>query len=375
MLRQPRRINRSNCLALLFATLLTGTATAQQSQESTQSLSGKPSVPNGQILQRVLVKVNGDMITQTDLEEGTFDAIRRSSVRPTTEAELRQAIIDVTPQVISTTVDELLLIQQGQELGYLLTDDDFQEIVDGIKGENNFTTDEEFAEALMEAEGLTFDGLRDVMERQMLISQVQQVEILRKVTLTASEAREYYDNNLNDFTDPETVTMREILIRVPEGVGSINVVADERAKREAEEARQRVLAGEDFALVVGAVSDAASKENGGLIGPLDLAVVSDTVKAVLDTLEVDEVAPPVRTPAGYNVFQLVARTEPTPLPFEEVRDEIGDNVFNERRVSEYLSFLDRLREEADIDWKDEQVKQAFESYEPYRAQDIITGDR
>ena len=375
MLRQPRRINRSNCLALLFATLLTGTATAQQSQESTQSLSGKPSVPNGQILQRVLVKVNGDMITQTDLEEGTFDVIRRSSVRPTTEAELRQAIIDVTPQVISTTVDELLLIQQGQELGYLLTDDDFQEIVDGIKGENNFTTDEEFAEALMEAEGLTFDGLRDVMERQMLISQVQQVEILRKVTLTASEAREYYDNNLNDFTDPETVTMREILIRVPEGVGSINVVADERAKREAEEARQRVLAGEDFALVVGAVSDAASKENGGLIGPLDLAVVSDTVKAVLDTLEVDEVAPPVRTPAGYNVFQLVARTEPTPLPFEEVRDEIGDNVFNERRVSEYLSFLDRLREEADIDWKDEQVKQAFESYEPYRAQDIITGDR
>ena len=375
MLRQPRRINRSNCLALLFATLLTGTATAQQSQESTQSLSGKPSVPNGQILQRVLVKVNGDMITQTDLEEGTFDAIRRSSVRPTTEAELRQAIIDVTPQVISTTVDELLLIQQGQELGYLLTDDDFQEIVDGIKGENNFTTDEEFAEALMEAEGLTFDGLRDVMERQMLISQVQQVEILRKVTLTASEAREYYDNNLNDFTDPETVTMREILIRVPEGVGSINVVADERAKREAEEARQRVLAGEDFALVVGAVSDAASKENGGLIGPLDLAVVSDTVKAVLDPLEVDEVAPPVRTPAGYNVFQLVARTEPTPLPFEEVRDEIGDNVFNERRVSEYLSFLDRLREEADIDWKDEQVKQAFESYEPYRAQDIITGDR
>ena len=375
MLRQPRQINRSNCLALLFATLLTGTATAQQSQESTQSLSGKPSVPNGQILQRVLVKVNGDMITQTDLEEGTFDAIRRSSVRPTTEAELRQAIIDVTPQVISTTVDELLLIQQGQELGYLLTDDDFQEIVDGIKGENNFTTDEEFAEALMEAEGLTFAGLRDVMERQMLISQVQQVEILRKVTLTASEAREYYDNNLNDFTDPETVTMREILIRVPEGAGSINVVADERAKREAEEARQRVLAGEDFALVVGAVSDAASKENGGLIGPLDLAVVSDTVKAVLDTLEVDEVAPPVRTPAGYNVFQLVARTEPTPLPFEEVRDEIGDNVFNERRVNEYLSFLDRLREEADIDWKDEQVKQAFESYEPYRAQDIITGDR
>lgn len=366
-------MNWWNCIALLAAAVVTGTATAQESQESNQPLSGRPSVPNGQILQRVLVKVNGDMITQTDLETGQVDAIRQSAIRPTTDAELRQAIIDVTPKVISTTVDELLIVQQGEELGYHLDDEQFQELVDDIKEENNFTTDEEFQQALMQSEGMTMDELRNVMERQMLINQVQQVEILRKVTLTDSEAREYYDNNLDDFTEPETVTMREILIRVPESVGGVSVVADESAKREAEEARQRIFAGEDFALVAVAVSDAASKANGGLIGPLDLAFVNDTIQAVLATMEVDEVAPPVRTPAGYHVFQLVARTKPTPRSFEEVRDTIGNSVFSERRVIEYLRYVDRLREEADIDWKDDLLKQAFESYEPHRAQDIITG--
>ena len=142
----------------------------------------------------------------------------------------------------------------------------------------------------MQAEGMTIDDLRQVMERQMLINQVQQVEIMAKVTLTDIEAREYYENNLNDYTEPATVTMREILIRVPEGGGgSVNVAADESAQREAAEARQRVLAGEDFALVAVAVSDAASKANGGLIGPLDLAVVNDTVQAVLVTMEIGEV--------------------------------------------------------------------------------------
>ena len=370
MSKQMRRMNRWS-YAVLAAAVATGTVFAQ---EATEPLSGRPSVSGGQILQRVLVKVNGEIFTQTDLETAQIDVIRQSGVRPTTDVELRQALLEVTPKVISTAVDELLIIQQGRQLGYQLRDEQFQDLVNGIKEENNFDTDEEFHEALMQGEGMTIDDLRQVMERQMLINQVQQVEIFAKVTLTDIEAREYYENNLNDYTEPATVTMREILIRVPEGGGgSVNVAADESAQREAAEARQRVLAGEDFALVAVAVSDAASKANGGLIGPLDLAVVNDTVQAVLVTMEIGEVAPPVRTPLGYHVLQLVERTEPTPRPFEEVRDTIGNSVFSERRVKEYLSYLDRLRDEAVIEWKDELLEQAFEAYKPRRTQDIITG--
>ena len=145
------------------------------------------------------------------------------------------------------------------------------------------------------------------------------------------------------------------------------------ASSRATEARERVLAGEDFATVAIAVSDAASKANGGLIGPLDESIVSEQVAAVLDELEVGEVSEPVRTPIGYQVLQLEARTRPEPQTFEEVQDLIANTVFNDRRSAEYARFLDELREEADIEWKDETLREAFDSFEAVRAERIASG--
>ncbi len=371
MPRQLKWVNIRYVVLVLATIMAAGKVFAQ---EDPVAVSGRPSEPNGQILQRILVKVNGDIITQTDLERGQVEAIRQGGLRATTEAELLQALVEVTPRVISAAVDELLIVQQGRELGYHLSDEQFQDLVESIKTENNFANDEEFREALMQSEGMNVDDLRQTMERQMLINQVQQVEILRKVVLTDSEAREHYENNLNEYTEPETITMREILIRVAEGIGgTVNVAADDQARHEAEEARLRILAGEDFSLVAIAVSDAASKANGGLIGPIDLTFVNDAVQTALLGLEKEEISQPVRTPVGYHILQLVERTEPTPLPFEEVRDTIGNSVFSDRRVKEYRSYIDRLRNEAVIEWKDLQLEEVYLSYDSERDGDIIIG--
>lgn len=332
-----------------------------------------PTTAIGEVVQRILVKVNGDIVTQTDLEQRQIDAIQTRGVQPATDAELVRLLREVTPEVISTAVDELLLMQRGRELGYELTDEMFAEMVDGIREENNLDTEEEFETALA-SEGMTLPDLRQLFERQMLISQVQQVEVLGKVTLTEIEAREYYDENIEQFTEPGTVSMREIMVRVAEGAGgALGEAADEAGLARATEARDRVLAGEEFATVAIAVSDAASKANGGLIGPLDESIVSAQVAAVLDELEVGEVSEPVRTPIGYQVLQLEARTRPEPRTFEEVQDLIANTVFNDRRSAEYARFLDELREEADIEWKDETLREAFDSFEAVRAERIASG--
>ena len=330
-----------------------------------------PQTAVGEVLEQILVKVNGDIITQTDLQNRQIAALRQQGLQLSTDADVSKALQEVTPRVISAAVDELLLVQQGRELGYRLTDEQFEQLVEGIKGENNFATDAEFVAALEASEGMTVDDLRRVMERQMLVNQVQQVEILQKVSITDIEAREYYDTHLEDFTEPAMVTLREILVAVPEAAAAgVNVVADEQARDEAIAARQRVLDGEDFARVAIVVSDAPSKANGGLIGPLDLAFLSETIQQLLDGLEVGDVSEPLRTPIGYQVLKLEARTDPTPLPFEEVRDAIADNVFSDRRIEEYAQYVDRLRAEAIIEWKDEAILRAYETFATERADQL-----
>ena len=355
-------------LALGGASLLIGAPAAAQLLGGTS-----PEDPQGLIIQRILVKVNGDIITQTELEERQVGLIRSRGLQPRNDAELARALQEVTPEVISGAVDELLLIQRARELGYQFSDEQFEEILGDLMAENGFETQEEFQEALAQSEGMTLGDLRRVMERQILINQVQQIEVLGSVTLTEVEARQHYEANLAQYTEPATVTMREILIRVPEGLGGAGVAADDQALLEAEEARQRVLDGEDFELVAVAVSDAASRVNGGLIGPIDVSLLSDTLVELLAELEVGDITEAIQTPLGYQVLRLEARTQPEPRPFEQVRDEISQNVFNDRRLAEYGRYLDRLRSDADLEWKNDRLRQAFEDYEAVRATRLAGG--
>ena len=341
---------------------------------SAQLLGGaSPQNPQGEILQRILVKVNGDIITQTELEERQVGLLRQRGLQSFDDAEIARALEEVTPEVISGAVDELLLIQRARELGYQVTDEQFDEILGELMEENGFETEEEFGQALQESEGMTIGDLRRVMERQILIGQVQQIEVLGSVTLTEVEAREHYEANIERYTEPATVTMREILVRPREGRGGVGVTADDTARHRAEEARQRVIDGEDFELVAVAVSDAASKANGGLIGPIDVSLLSSALLDVLAGVEVGDVTEPLSTPLGYQVLRLEARTDPRPRPFEEVQDRISENVFNDRRLAEYGRYLDRLRSEADFEWRSDRLREAFEAYEEVRAARLASG--
>ena len=72
-----------------------------------------------QIIERVLVKVNGDIFTQTELEERQTAAIRArlgTDLKPemvNDNAELKKVLDEVTPQLLVDAIDELLLLQEA----------------------------------------------------------------------------------------------------------------------------------------------------------------------------------------------------------------------------------------------------------------------
>ncbi|MEE2638480.1 MAG: peptidyl-prolyl cis-trans isomerase [Acidobacteriota bacterium] len=342
-------------VCISFGFWLLGSSTVAYSQTLT---SGSP---GALMLQRILVKINGDLITQTDLEQAQINAIRNRPIPPQSDAELELALQEITPEVLANSVDQLLLVQRGRDMGYSLSDEQFDEIIEGIKQENEMD-DEQLLQALEEQQGITLAELRGVMEEQMLVGQVQQDQVLRRVKMTDTEAREYYSTHPEEFTEPATVMLREILISAPVGAGALNVARENQARVKAETALARVRGGEDFEAVVAEASDAATKANGGLIGPIALGDLAATVRARLEVLVVGDVADIERTPAGYQILKLESSTAAAPAPFDEVRASIIDNVFNERRLEALNTYLSTLRTEAIIEWKDEGLKTLYDAY-------------
>ena len=318
-------------------------------------------VPRAQIIEQVLVKVNGEIITKSDLEGRQIQALRQKNpnLRPNSDAELQKALADVTPGVIVDAVDEMLMVQRGKELGYTMSTDQFNGIVENIKKENKIENDEQLQAALKQ-EGMTMADLRKQLERTMLVQRVQQTEIMQKLQVTDTELKTYYDAHRDEFGTTPSVTLREITINVPVTAQGVNVAQDEEAKKKADDVRAKIMAGEPFARLAADYSDSGSKANGGLVGPLPKTDLSEELQKEIAGLKTGGVTPVLRTTRGYQIIKIENLQETTTKSFEDARAEIADKIANNKRQGEFRKYIEKLRAEAIIDWKNDEIKKAYE---------------
>ena len=315
-----------------------------------------------EILEQVLVKVNGDIVTKGDFERLQVEFLRQRPDLQNASSDspaLQKAVAESTPQLILNAVDDLLMVQRGRELGYTMSDEQFKGVLDNIKKDNNIEDDAKFQDALKQ-EGMTLADLRRQLEKNMLETRVQQNEILAKISVTEDEAHAYYDAHKGDFTTPSAMMLREILIAVPASDRGVNVAQDDAAKAKAEEIRHRLLGGEPFARLAGEVSDSPSKANGGLIGPVNSDELAPTLQTMLATMKVGDITEVIRTTRGYQIISLDSRTDTKVKTFDEARSDIGDKIGEQKRKGETEKYIEKLRAAATITWRNDELKKAYD---------------
>jgi len=326
-----------------------------------QLASAKPAAapaPTTILLEQILVKVNGDILTKTELESRQIEELRRRGVQAQTDEQLRKAIVELTPEVLMNAVDEMLMLQRGKELGYKVTEEQYKRVLENIRKENKLESDEAFAAALKQ-EGLDMSVLRKNLERQLVINQVQNSEVFGKLGITEGEAQKYYAVHQPDFTTPASITLREIMFSVPTDGKTVNVASDEATKKKAEAVLARIKAGESFEKLVGEGSDSPSKANGGLVGPLSADELAPDIKKLIDPLKPGQTTDVFRTPRGYGILKLETSSTAVVKDFASVRDQIADRIYNEKRRAEYDRYIRKLRAEGIIEWKNEEMQKLW----------------
>jgi peptidyl-prolyl cis-trans isomerase SurA len=317
--------------------------------------------PAKEIIERVLVKVNGDIITQSDLEgrQGAVIRMQRVNTQGMTDAQLDKLLADITPQVIADAVDELLLLQRGRELGYKLTDERFKQVLEQLKKENKIETEEQF-QAALQGENLTIASLRGRMEKGAIINQVQQNEVFGRISVSESEAKAYFEAHNAEFTTPATMMLREILITVPANKLGFSVGQDEVAKAKADALLDRLKAGESFEKAVADASEAPSKANGGLIGPISLSDIVPELRKILEPLKTGDMTGVLRTQTGYQIYKVDTLNPAKELQWEQARDEIYGRVGNSKQAAEFVKYMQKIRGQAVIEWKNAELKKMYD---------------
>ena len=124
--------------------------------------------------------------------------------------------------------------------------------------------------------------------------------------------------------------------------------------------RKRALAGEPFPRLAAEASDAPSKANGGLIGPISREELAPALQVRIDAMKVGEITEPIRTERGYQILKLETRSETKTRTFDEARDDISQRVGDEKLRGERMKYLERLRSQATITWRNDELKKAYE---------------
>ncbi len=283
-----------------------------------------------EILERVVAKVNGDIVTLTDFQARQLAAAQAARISPErVEAFLRQQ----NAKILQDAVDELLLTQRANDLGMRMRPEVVRDIIEGIKKENNLETDAQLQEQLRR-EGMSMDDLKRSIERSIQRRQVLQREIEPKIAVSEEDSYAEYQKKKAEFAKPATVTLEEILV---EG-------EDAREKAEALVARAR--AGEDFAALARAYSKAPSAKNGGELGKLAQGEINPELEKQAFALAKGAISDPIPQGAGYRILKISDKTEASVVPYEEAKKDIRARLGEERIEKEYQAYMATLRDKA-----------------------------
>src|ERR1043165_7729735 len=90
-------------------------------------------VARAEIIEQILVKVNGEIFTKSDLEQRQVAMLRQKGQQLDLKSnaaneQLRKALDEITPQIMVEAVDEMIVVQRGKELGYKLSEEQFKQV-------------------------------------------------------------------------------------------------------------------------------------------------------------------------------------------------------------------------------------------------------
>jgi parvulin-like peptidyl-prolyl isomerase len=295
----------------------------------------------GEIVERVVAKVNGQIITLSDFQTRQLAAAQAARIEPDAVGPfLRQQ----NARILQAAIDEILLLQKAEDAGLRPPPQYLEEVIDSIKKENNLTTEEQFAAAL-EREGLSLGELRGNIEKSITQKMIVQREIEPKIAVSEAEIKAEYEKLKDgEFTKPATVALQEILVKDDTGGEAL-----------AKEIVAKARAGEDFQVLARAHSAAPSRTNGGDVGEIAEPDMNRELRDLARTLGVGGVSDPLRVEGGFRIVKIVAKKAGTTTAYEAAKEQVREKLMLARFDKEYDNYIQELRKNARIELRVREV--------------------
>jgi len=297
--------------------------------------------PNGVVVEDVVARVNGQIITRSDVERAQAQMeheIEADNVPADTAAERRK-------NLLRDLVDQQLLLSKGKEMD-INADAQVITQLDEIRKQNHFATMEELQQAAQQS-GVSFEDFKANIKNGIISQQVIREQVGRRLQLTHADVQKYYDEHKSDFTVAESVKLSEILIPTADN----NDATVAAAKAKAEQVAAELKAGAKFEDVAKKESGGPTAADGGELGEFKRGALAKELEDKTFGQAAGTVTVPIRTRQGFVLLKVNAYTPAGAQPLADVEPQVEEAVYMKEMQPALRAYLTQLREESFVDIK------------------------
>ncbi|HUA87068.1 MAG TPA: SurA N-terminal domain-containing protein [Bryobacteraceae bacterium] len=299
-------------------------------------------------LEEIVCKVNGDIITRSELEKDRHEAEAQFRSQGLTGHALQEAVEGASHNLLRGRIDRLLLIEKGKELDIKVDGEVTKRLADAQR-HSGIADPEKFQQFVREQTGMSYEDYRAQLKDQAYVDGVIRQDVSSKIEFKHDDLQKYYDEHKSDFVRQERIFLEKLYIST-EGKDSGGVLL---AERKAKDLVARARKGEKFEDLVTANSDSDDAVNGGQMPPMQKGELATPIETALWDKPKGFISDPFKLdhPSGFYVFKVVDHQKAGLADFEEVRNEVENRMFAPKFDPLLRDYLTKLRQQAFLEIK------------------------
>ncbi len=342
------RFLRNSAVSVLGTMLLATSALAQT----------RPAVPEspygGVTVEEIIARVNDQIITRSDYDR----AMKELDDEARQHGATMQQISEGHKDLLRNLIDQQLWLSKGKELG-ITGETELVNRLNDIRKQYKLASMEDLEKAAQE-QGVSFEDFKANIRNQIITQQVMRDEVGRKVSVTPGEVERYFEAHKQDYTQPESVRLSEILVSTGTAAPSVTTPGEVQpadpekvaaAKAKADDIEAKLKAGGDFSQLARTSSDGPTASEGGDLGQFRRGALAKVLEDATFSLKSGEITQPIRTRQGYVILKVVQHTPGGVPQYKDVEQDVEQAFYESRMMPAIRDYLTKMREDAYVEIK------------------------
>jgi peptidyl-prolyl cis-trans isomerase SurA len=271
--------------AVLAATFIASAAGAQTREASS----------SGVLLDRVAATVNEGVVLSSELDEQLVvvgERMREQKLPLPPMNVLRQ-------QVLDRLVLQELQMQRADRAGIKVSDEQLNNALADVAQTNKLKLAD--LPAALAAQGIDYGSYRDGIRKEIAQQILRQRDVIGRINVSPREIDQFLERQKKMPSESNEYNISHILIAVPQAATPEQL---DEAQKKIDEVYQKAVAGEDFARLAVAYSNAQTALEGGSLGWRKGPELPTFLGEVISDMKAGDITKPIRTPSGFHVVRL-----------------------------------------------------------------------